>query len=62
MEEKEAKQSEVKALTEKYEKEMKEFREQTDAKLDRIFSVIQQYPELVNLKPQILSTKLDKLE
>jgi integrase/recombinase XerD len=44
-----------KSLNDKYEKEMKELREQTDRKLDRIISMIQENPKLVKLKTEVLN-------
>ena len=54
LQEKELKQSEVKTLTEKYEKDMKELREQTDTKLDRIMEMIQANPRLAAVKKEVL--------
>ena len=45
----------LKSLNDKYEKEMKELREQTDQKLDRIISMIQENPKLAKLKTEVLS-------
>jgi integrase/recombinase XerD len=50
----ELKQSEVKILTQKYEKDMKELRDQTDSKLDRIMEMLQANPKLVNVKKEVL--------
>jgi len=54
LQEKEQKQSEVKTLTEKYEKDMIELREQTDTKLDRIMEMIQSNPKLARVKKEVL--------
>ena len=48
VEEKEQKQSEVKILQERYEKDMK----QMDVKLNKIVSLIQQNPKLAKVKTQ----------
>ena len=54
LEEKEQKQSEVKMLAQKYEKDMKELRTQTDEKLDRILSLMQANPKLAKVKKEVL--------
>ncbi len=54
VEEKQQKQSEVKMLQERYEKDMKEM----DQKLNKIMSIMQQNPKLVNVKPESLKKKL----
>lgn len=54
LEQREQKQSEVKKLSQKYEKDMKELREQTDEKLDRILSLMQENPKLAKVKKEIL--------
>ena len=55
LEEKEQKQSEVKTLAQKYEKDMKELRTQTDEKLDRILSLMKANPKLAKVKKEVLS-------
>jgi hypothetical protein len=45
----------LKSLEEKHEKDMKELREQTDAKLDKIISMIQENPKLAKVKAERLS-------
>lgn len=54
IEEKQQKQSEMKILQERYEKEMKDM----DQKLDKIMSMMQQNPKLLNVKPESLKKKL----
>ncbi len=54
VEEKEQKQSEVKILKERYEKDMIDM----DQKLNKIMSMMQQNPKLVNVKPESLKKKL----
>ena len=54
LEDKQNKQSEIKVLTEKYQKDMKELREQTDEKLDRILSFMQENPKLAKVKKEVL--------
>lgn len=51
VEEKEQKQTEVKVLTEKYEKDIKEMREQ----MNHIVSLIQENPKLAKVKPEVLN-------
>ena len=55
LEEKEYKQSEIRALTEKYQKDMKELKKQTDEKLDRILSIIQANPKLAKIRKDVLT-------
>jgi len=62
LEEKELKESEVKTLEAKYDKDMKEMREQMkksdqkhDEQLSKIISLIQENPKLAKLKPEVLS-------
>jgi DNA repair ATPase RecN len=55
LEEKESKQSEINVLTEKYQKDMKELKQNTDEKLDRILALMQENPKLANAKKEILS-------
>jgi len=52
--EKELKQSEVKELTEKYQKDLKELEERTDSKLDRIMDILQANPRLARVKKDVL--------
>ena len=54
LEEKESKQSEIKLLAEKYQKDMKELKAQTDEKLDRILSIIEANPKLARVKKEVL--------
>jgi len=54
LEEKEHKQSEIKTLEEKYVKDMRELRAQTDEKLDRILSLMQENPKLIKVKKEVL--------
>jgi hypothetical protein len=44
----------INELKKKYETDMKELREQTDEKLDRILSLIQENPKLTNVKKEVL--------
>ena len=45
----------INQLEEKYEKDMKHLREQTDRKLDRILSIIQANPKLAMVKAEVLT-------
>ena len=49
--------AEVTILQEKYEKDMKELREEMNRQLGQIMSMIQQNPLLVQIKPEALSQK-----
>ena len=62
LEEKAQKESEVKTLAEKYDKDMKEMRQQMkksdekhDEQLGKIISLIQENPKLAKLKTEVLS-------
>lgn len=65
IEEKTRKESEVKTLAEKYDKDMQEMREQMkksdqkhDSQLNKIISLIQENPKLANVKTEVLSKSM----
>jgi integrase len=51
------KETEVQKLKEEYEKNMKSMREEMNQQFTQIISMMQQYPQLANIKPEVLSTK-----
>ena len=51
------KETEVQKLKEEYEKNMKSMREEMNQQFTQIISMMQQYPQLTNIKPEVLSTK-----
>ena len=62
VEEKAQKESEVKTLAEKYDKDMRDMREQMkksdqkhDEQLSKIISLVQENPKLVKVKKEVLS-------
>jgi hypothetical protein len=48
-------ENKFKSIEDKHERDMKELREQTDAKLDRIISMIQENPKLAKVKTEVLT-------
>jgi DNA-binding protein H-NS len=57
IEEKQQKESEVKELKEKYEQDMKSMREEMNQQFAQIMSMIQQNPQLAQIKPESLAKK-----
>lgn len=57
VEEKQQKASEVKFLNEKYEKDMREMRDEMNKQFSQIMLMIQQNPKLMNIKPELLVNK-----
>jgi hypothetical protein len=57
IEEKQQKESEVKELREKYDQEMKTTRVQMNRQFGQIMSLIQQNPQLAQVKPEALAMK-----
>lgn len=51
------KESEVQVLKEKYEQDMKTMREETNQQFAHIMSMIQQNPQLAQIKPEALTMK-----
>jgi hypothetical protein len=49
-----AEEAKITLLEQKYEKDMKELKEKTDSKLDRILSLIQENPKLAKVKKEVL--------
>ena len=54
------KESEVEVLKVKYEQDMKSMREEMHKQFEKIMSVIQQNPQLAQIKPEALTKKLEK--
>ena len=57
LEKEQEKETEVQKLKEEYEKNMKSMREEMNQQFTQIISMMQQYPQLTNIKPEVLSTK-----
>jgi hypothetical protein len=57
IEEKQQKESEVKELKEKYEQDMKSMREEMNQQFTQVMSLIQQNPQLAQIKPEALTRK-----
>ena len=53
-------ESELKQLKEKYESDLEAVREETSQKFNQIMAMIQQNPQLANIKPQVLINKTRK--
>jgi transketolase N-terminal domain/subunit len=53
-------ESELKQLKEKYESDLEAVREETGQKFNQIMAMIQQNPQLANIKPQVLINKTRK--
>ena len=51
------KESEIQVLKEKYEKDMKTMREETNQQFAQVMSMIQQNPQLAQIKPEVLTKK-----
>ena len=54
------KESEVEVLKVKHEQDMKSMRDEMHMQFEKIMSVIQQNPQLAQVKPAALTKKLDK--
>jgi hypothetical protein len=50
-------ESELRALKEKYESDLKAVREETSQKFKQIIAMIQQNPQLAQIKPEVLTNK-----
>jgi hypothetical protein len=48
---------EKRILSQKYEQEIRELREETDHKINRVIMMIQKNPKLANIKPEVLAVK-----
>ncbi len=57
IEERQQKESEVKELREKYEQEMKTIREEMNKQFSQVLSLVQQNPQLAQVKPESLAKK-----
>ena len=57
IEDKEQKESEVKELKEKYEQDMMAMREEMSQQFAQVMSLIQQNPQLAQVKPESLAKK-----
>lgn len=58
LDEQKKKESEVQLLKDKYEEGMKSIREEMNKQFSQIMSVIQQNPQLAQIKPEVLSSKV----
>lgn len=50
-------ESELKQLKEKYELDLEAIREETSQKFNQIMAMIQQNPQLAQIKPEVLASK-----
>jgi integrase/recombinase XerD len=58
LEKQQEKESEVKNLKEKYEQDMQKMREEMQQNFSQIISLMNQNPQLANIKPEVLSKKV----
>jgi hypothetical protein len=52
------KDQEIELMKEKYESELQAIRNETNQKFNQVFALIRRYPNLANIKPEVLAEKV----